>query len=99
AAHLRAAPGRRLLIIGDGIRCPGETIVPPIKSVAEWMTERGLGAPELVEATGLDKRVVEAIVHGRYTPSPAQRERLAAALGASLEQIAWGHQAQVTHVY
>ena len=41
----------------------------------------------------------EAIVHGRYTPSPDQRARLAAALGVSPDQIAWGHVAQVEHVY
>jgi ribosome-binding protein aMBF1 (putative translation factor) len=70
-----------------------------VKTVAEWMAERGIGAAQLVEMTGLDKRVVEAIIHGRYTPSPAQRQRLAAALGVGLEEIAWGHHAQVSHVY
>jgi transcriptional regulator with XRE-family HTH domain len=71
----------------------------PVKTVAEWMAERGLGLAELVEASGLDGRVVEAIVHGRYTPSPQQRQRLAAVLGVGPEQVAWGHVAQVAHVY
>ena len=70
-----------------------------VKTVADWMAERGVGVAALVEASALDKRVVEAIVHGRYTPSPQQRQGLATALGVSADEIQWGHVAQVTHVY
>ena len=70
-----------------------------IKTAAEWMAERGVGPAQLVAASALDERVVEAIVHGRYTPSPDQRRRLAAALGVEPEEIAWGHVAQVEHIY
>jgi hypothetical protein len=70
-----------------------------VKSVAEWMAQQGIALVELVESSALDDRVVEAIVCCRYTPSPEQRRRLAAALGVTAEQIAWGHQAQVEHVY
>jgi ribosome-binding protein aMBF1 (putative translation factor) len=69
------------------------------KTVAEWLAERGLGLAVLAEAAGLDDRVVEAIARCRYTPSPEQRRRLAAALGVDPEQVAWGHLAQVEHVY
>jgi transcriptional regulator with XRE-family HTH domain len=70
-----------------------------VKSIADWLTERGLRLADLVEASALDRRVVEAIAHGRYTPSPEQRQRLAAALGVSPEEVLWGHLAQVEHVY
>ena len=70
-----------------------------VRTVAEWMAERGIGLAELVEASALDRRVVEAIAHGRYTPSPQQRQRLAAALGVGPEQVLWGHRAQVEHMY
>jgi len=70
-----------------------------VKTVAEWMAERGLGLAKLAETSALDDRVVEAIACGRYTPSPEQRRRLAAALGVGPEEIAWGHLAQVEHVY
>ena len=73
--------------------------MPETKSVVDWMAERVLTVAALVEATGLDKRVVEAIVHGRYTPSPEQRQRIAAALGLDPDQVAWGHVTQVSHVY
>jgi len=53
----------------------------------------------LIEATGLNARVVEAIVSCRYTPSPSQRQRIAAALGVSAEQVAWGHKTEVMHLH
>jgi transcriptional regulator with XRE-family HTH domain len=69
------------------------------KSLAAWLTERGMTLPELIDATGMDRRIVEAIAHGRYTPSPQQRERLAAALGLTPDDIQWGHTTAVEHMY
>src|SRR5437588_12593443 len=65
-------------------------VVAQIKAVIDWMAERHVALAELVAASALDDRVVDAIVHGRYTPSPEQRRRLAAALGVAPEQVAWG---------
>jgi hypothetical protein len=73
--------------------------VEQVKTVADWMAERGIALAELIQASGLDDRVVKAIVGCRFTPSPEQRRRLAAALGVEPEQVAWGHQAQISHVY
>ncbi len=70
-----------------------------VKTAAEWMAERRLDRAALVAASGLDERVTEAILQGRYTPSPDQRRRLAAALGVGPDEIAWGHTAEVQHVY
>jgi ribosome-binding protein aMBF1 (putative translation factor) len=70
-----------------------------VKTLAEWMAERGVGLPELVAASGVEERVVEAIARARYTPSPEQRRQLSAALGVTPEQVAWGHAAEVAHVY
>ena len=72
--------------------------MPIVKTLSEWMAERGVGLAELVAATGLDERVVKAIAQVRYTPSPDQRRRLAAALGVEPDQVAWGHAAPVEHV-
>jgi transcriptional regulator with XRE-family HTH domain len=69
------------------------------KLLAEWMTERGVDLSELADAASLDRRVVEAIARGRYTPSPVQRQRLSAALEISPEQVAWGHLSHVEHIY
>ena len=70
-----------------------------IKSLAEWMADRDIGMEELMETTGLDRKVLAAIVNGRYTPSPQQRQRVATALGVSPEQVSWGHTAPVEHIY
>ncbi len=69
------------------------------KTVAECMKQLGMDLDALVNASGLEKRVVEAILHNRYTPSPQQRRRLATALGVPADEIVWGHQAQISHVY
>ena len=73
--------------------------MPDVKTVAQWMAERNLLAAQIVAASGLDERVVEAIIQGRYTPSPQQRSRLAAALGVELEHISWDHATPVDHLY
>jgi hypothetical protein len=70
-----------------------------VKTLTDWMAERGLALHELVTSSGLERRVVEAIAACRYTPSPEQRQRLADALGVGPEQVAWGHAAAVEHVY
>lgn len=69
------------------------------KTLSAWMTERGISLAELIDATGMDRRVVEAIAHGRYTPSPQQRQRLAAALSLTPDDILWGHTTAVDHIY
>jgi transcriptional regulator with XRE-family HTH domain len=62
------------------------------------MEEAGMSLDELVEASSLDAKMVQAIVTGNYTPSPTQRQRLADAVGASKDEIAWGHVIEVQHL-
>jgi transcriptional regulator with XRE-family HTH domain len=69
------------------------------RSLAEWLSARGVTLEKLVDASGVELRVVKAIAAGRYTPSPEQRRSLAAALGVSPEEIAWGHVTPISHVY
>jgi transcriptional regulator with XRE-family HTH domain len=69
------------------------------KCVTDWMAERGLAFEQLLAAVGLERKVLDAILHGRYTPSPHQRQRVAAALGVDVEQITWGHTTEVSHLY
>ena len=70
-----------------------------VKTLGEWMADRGLDLATLIAVSGLDRRVVEAVVGNRYTPSPQQRQRLSAVLGVVPEQVAWGHLASVEHMY
>jgi transcriptional regulator with XRE-family HTH domain len=69
------------------------------RSLADWMAERKVRLEDLLDATGLERKVLDAMVHGRYTPSPQQRQRLAQALGVDLASIIWGHTQQVDHMY
>jgi hypothetical protein len=71
----------------------------PIKTIAQWMADGNIDLARLVELSALDERVVQAIVLGRYTPSPQQRQKLASALGVDPEQVSWGHVTPVEHMY
>jgi transcriptional regulator with XRE-family HTH domain len=70
-----------------------------LKSVADLCAEHGIDARQLAERAGLDERRVAAIVEGRWTPSPAERDRVAAAFGLAREEVAWGHRAAVDSMY
>jgi ribosome-binding protein aMBF1 (putative translation factor) len=58
-----------------------------MKSLARHMEEAGVSVVQLVAATRLHVKLVKAIMDGNYTPSPSQRQRLAAALGVSADEI------------
>jgi ribosome-binding protein aMBF1 (putative translation factor) len=58
----------------------------------------GISVGELAKATQLDVKLVKAIVGGHYTPSSSQRQRLAAALGVSADDISWDHATPVEHM-
>ena len=69
-----------------------------MKPIARYMEETGISVDQLVTATGLDAKLVKAIVSGNYTPSPSQRQRLAAALSVSTDDISWEHTVPVQHM-
>ena len=62
------------------------------------MEEIGVSAAQLAATAGLDRKQVDAIARGNFTASPLQRQRLAAALGVSLEDISWDHAVEVQHM-
>jgi ribosome-binding protein aMBF1 (putative translation factor) len=69
-----------------------------MKPLATYMEETGMSMDQLVAAAALDAKLVQAIVSGNYTASPSQRQRLAAALGVSIDDISWGHAVPVQHL-
>ena len=69
-----------------------------MKTLARCLEESGIGLDRLIAASGLDAKVVKAIVNGQYTPSPVQRQRLAAALGLGPQEISWGHEVPTQHL-
>lgn len=46
---------------------------------------------EIVKRSGLEERRVEAILCGRWLPSPTERKLIAGAFGVPIDEIEWGH--------
>jgi len=61
------------------------------QTVQELLAERRIDLDELVKTTGVERRIIDAIAHQRYTPSPEQRERVSSALNFPHSHIVWGH--------
>jgi hypothetical protein len=69
------------------------------KSVNDLCRERQLDVKQLAERSGLDESRVLAIVLGRWTPSPAERDKVAAVFGLTRDDISWGHTTPIQHIY
>jgi hypothetical protein len=70
-----------------------------IRTVEQLCVENGIDARQLAERVDLDEQRVVAIVLGRWTPSPQERDRIASAFGLTRDDIAWGHKIPVQHLY
>jgi len=70
----------------------------PLSTVDELCSQHGLSPAQLAERSGLDQRRVQAIITGQWTPSPSERDKVAAVFGLTREQIAWGHRTAVDHI-
>lgn len=68
-------------------------------SVADLCARAGLDLDRLAEKSGLSSERVRAILEGRWTPSPAERDRVAAVFGLTRDDIAWGHRSGVEHIH
>ena len=69
------------------------------RSLDQLCTERGLDAKQLAELSSLDEPRALAIVLGRWTPSPDERDSIAAVFGLTRDQIVWGHKTPIQHLY
>jgi len=74
-------------------------MTPTSKSVDELCQQHGMDAARLAALSGLDENRVRAIVLGRWTPTPAERDQVAVAFGLTRDQIAWGHKTPIQHIY
>lgn len=70
-----------------------------LKRVDELCVENKLTYQELAAKSGLDEQRVLAIVLGRWTPSPDERDQIAAVFGLTRQQIIWGHKTPIQHIY
>lgn len=62
-----------------------------MKTVEHLLEETGLSLEEVSRRSGLAEQRVLAIAEGRWTPSPEERGKIAAAFGLTVEDISWGH--------
>ncbi len=62
-----------------------------MKTVDLLFEERGFTVEDVAERTKLPPARVEAIAVGRWTPSPAERQKIASAFDVSIDEISWGH--------
>jgi len=69
------------------------------KSVQQLCEEKRIDYKELAERSGLDEQRMLAIILGRWTPSPAERDQVAAVFGITRDQITWGHKTPIQHIY
>jgi transcriptional regulator with XRE-family HTH domain len=68
-------------------------------NVAELCRQHGFAVEELAARSGLDEGRVLAILLGRWTPSPDERQRVAAVFDVQVDDIAWGHVTPIQHLY
>lgn len=71
----------------------------PQRNIAQLCQERQLTVQQLATQSGVDEQRVLAIVLGRWTPSPQERDAIAAVFGLTRDQLAWGHKVPVQHIY
>ena len=63
----------------------------PQKTVDLLFERSGLTVEDVAERSALPAKRVEAIALGRWTPSPAEREKIAAVFNVPVDQVSWGH--------
>ncbi len=68
-------------------------------TVRQLCEQHQISVRELAEKSGVDEHRVMAIVLGRWTPSPEDRERIAGVFGVPKEAIQWGHTTPIQHIY
>jgi hypothetical protein len=70
-----------------------------MQTVADLCRERQLTVSQLSQQSGLEEGRTLAIVLGRWTPSPNERQKIAALFNVPVDQISWGHKTPIQHLY
>lgn len=62
-----------------------------MKTVEHLFEITGISLQEVSDRSALSVDRVAAIAEGRWTPSPDERRRIAAAFGVEVTDVSWGH--------
>lgn len=68
-------------------------------TVADLCKQQKITLAELTTQCQLEEGRVLAIVMGRWTPSPTERERIAQVFDVPIDEITWGHKTPIQHIY
>jgi transcriptional regulator with XRE-family HTH domain len=68
-------------------------------TVADLCKVQQISVEQLAERSGLEASRVMAIVSRRWTPSPAERQKIADVFGITPDEIVWGHATPIQHLY
>jgi len=68
-------------------------------SVADLCRQKQISVAHLTAQCGLEESRVLAIAMGRWTPSPQERQKIAAVFERSIDEISWGHTTPIQHIY
>jgi transcriptional regulator with XRE-family HTH domain len=71
----------------------------PRHTVADLCRNQGISMPDLATRTGFEESRVTAIALGRWTPSPSERQKIAAVFQLTPNDITWGHATPIQHLY
>lgn len=64
--------------------------MPEVRSIREWRDRRAYSLKDLADLAHIDPNTLWRWEIGKSRPMPANKRKLASALGISVEQIAWG---------
>ena len=69
------------------------------RTIEELCKKHQMTVEDLTEKTGVDDHRLLAIYMGRWTPSPEDRKKIAAAFELEVDDITWGHVTPIQHIY
>ena len=69
------------------------------RTIEELCKKHQMTVEDLTEKTGVDDHRLLAIYMGRWTPSPEDRKKIAAAFELEVDDITWGHITPIQHIY
>lgn len=61
------------------------------KALDQLIEETNLTVDEIADRAKLPAQRVSAMLDGRWTPSPSDRQKMAAVFGLTPEDVVWGH--------
>ena len=68
-------------------------------TVAELCVARGINAEQMAERCDLETTRATAIIMGRWTPKPDERQKIANLFEVAIDDVRWGHSTPIQHLW